>query len=151
MMLDMLFDMAIGMILGMAASPLMMKAIRIIKQRQCYERFLNYRKMASYITRIRYYNYNMQELAIKPGLRRIIIGGRLYNYSRYADKLAASTYVENVIKGKIIDPVILFQLKNGFRLIKILPDYLYDRRSCNYAAFMEWLNPHYYSRRTISC
>jgi len=89
--------------------------------------------------------YNARkELAIKLGLRRIIIGGRLYNYYKYADKLTASTYVENVIKGQIIDPVILFQLKNGFKFIKILPDYLYDRRSLNYAAFMEWLNPYYY-------
>jgi ribosomal protein S18 acetylase RimI-like enzyme len=89
--------------------------------------------------------YNARkELAIKLGLRRIIIGGRLYNYYKYADKQAASKYVENVIEGQIIDPVILFQLKNGFKFIKILPDYLYDRRSCNYAAFMEWLNPYYY-------
>ena len=89
--------------------------------------------------------YNARkELAIKLGLRRIVIGGRLYNYYKYADKLTAPKYVENVIKGKIIDPVILFQLKNGFRFIKILPDYLYDRRSCSYAAFMEWLNPFYY-------
>lgn len=89
--------------------------------------------------------YNARkELAIKLKLRRIIIGGRLYNYYKYADKLTASEYVENVIKGKIIDPVILFQLKNGFRFIKILSDYLYDRRSLNYAAFMEWLNPFYY-------
>jgi ribosomal protein S18 acetylase RimI-like enzyme len=89
--------------------------------------------------------YNARkELAIKLGLRRIIIGGRLYNYYKYADKLTAFKYVKNVIKGKIIDPVILFQLKNGFRFIKILPDYLYDRRSYNYAAFMEWLNPHHY-------
>jgi len=88
--------------------------------------------------------YNARkDLAIKLRLRRIITGGRLYNYYKYADKLTASKYVENVIKGKIIDPVILFQLKNRFSFIKILSDYLYDRRSLNYAAFMEWLNPYY--------
>jgi hypothetical protein len=40
MMVDTLFDMTIGMILGMAASPLMMKAIRIIKQRRKLSRML---------------------------------------------------------------------------------------------------------------
>jgi GNAT superfamily N-acetyltransferase len=86
--------------------------------------------------------YNARkELAIRLNLRRIIIGGRLYNYYRYVNKLSPRTYIENVIKGKIIDPVILFQLKNGFKFIKILPNYLYDKRSLNYASFMEWLNP----------
>jgi len=86
--------------------------------------------------------YNARkELAIRLHLRRIIIGGRLYNYYRYVNKLSPRTYIENVIKGKIIDPVILFQLKNGFKFIKILPNYLYDKRSLNYASFMEWLNP----------
>ena len=36
----MLFDMTIGMILGMVASPLMMKAIRIIKQRRKLSKML---------------------------------------------------------------------------------------------------------------
>jgi hypothetical protein len=58
--------------------------------------------------------------------------------------VAHDDLVQISITNKIIDPVILFQLKNGFRFIKILPDYLYDRRSLNYAAFMEWLNPYYY-------
>jgi hypothetical protein len=40
MIVDMLFDMTIGMILGMAASPLMMKAIRVIKQRRKVSRIL---------------------------------------------------------------------------------------------------------------
>jgi hypothetical protein len=40
MIVDMLFDMTIGMILGMAASPLMMKAIRVIKQRRKVSRML---------------------------------------------------------------------------------------------------------------
>ena len=86
--------------------------------------------------------YNARkELAVRLNLRRIIIGGRLYNYYRYVNKLSPCKYIENVIKGKIIDPVILFQLKNGFKFIKILPNYLYDKRSLNYASFMEWLNP----------
>ena len=39
-MLSMMIDMLIGMILGMAASPLMMKAIRVIKQRRKISRMI---------------------------------------------------------------------------------------------------------------
>ncbi|HKG42528.1 MAG TPA: hypothetical protein VKA98_10350, partial [Nitrososphaeraceae archaeon] len=52
-------------------------------------------------------------------------------------------YVNKAIEGEIKDPVLLFQLKNGFRFIKILPNYLYDKRSLNYATFIELLNPYY--------
>jgi hypothetical protein len=41
MMFDMLLDMTIGMILGMAASPLMMKAIKTIRQKRRISKMLN--------------------------------------------------------------------------------------------------------------
>ncbi|CAN5317568.1 hypothetical protein BH18THE2_BH18THE2_26930 [soil metagenome] len=41
MVLDNLIDMTIGMILGMAASPIMMKAIKVIRDRRKVSRILN--------------------------------------------------------------------------------------------------------------
>ena len=41
MMFDMLLDMTIGMILGMAASPLMMKGIKTIRQKRRISKMLN--------------------------------------------------------------------------------------------------------------
>ena len=41
MMFDMLLDMTIGMILGMAASPLMMKGIKTIRQKRKISKMLN--------------------------------------------------------------------------------------------------------------
>jgi GNAT superfamily N-acetyltransferase len=88
--------------------------------------------------------YNARkDLAIKLNLRRIIAGGRLYYYYKYADKISPIEYVNRAIVGEIKDPVLSFQLKNGFRFIKILPNYLYDKKSLNYAAFIELLNPFY--------
>ena len=88
--------------------------------------------------------YNARkDLAIKLNLRRIIGGGRLLDYCKYADKMSAMEYAQNVIKGKLKDQVLSFQLNNGFRFIKILPNYIYDSRSLNYASFIEWLNPKY--------
>ena len=50
-------------------------------------------------------------------------------------------YAGKVIAGELKDLVLSFELDNGFRLIKILPNYLDDVRSLNYASFIEWLNP----------
>jgi GNAT superfamily N-acetyltransferase len=86
-----------------------------------------------------------KKLAIKFNLKRIIGGGRLYNYCEYADKMSADEYAGKVVNGEIHDPVLSFQLKNGFKYIKIIPQYLYDSRSLNYAPFIEWLNPNYHT------
>ena len=40
MMFDMLLDMTMGMILGMAASPFMMKGIKVIRQRRRVSKIL---------------------------------------------------------------------------------------------------------------
>jgi ribosomal protein S18 acetylase RimI-like enzyme len=90
--------------------------------------------------------YNARKnLAMELNLRRIISGGRLYNYCKYYHIMSAKEYVEKVVKNEITDPVLSFQLNNGFHFIKILNDYLYDKRSLNYASFIEWLNPKYIS------
>jgi hypothetical protein len=57
--------------------------------------------------------------------------------------MSAQEYAEKIVKGELKDPVLSFQLKNGFKLIKVLHNYLYDKRSLNYAIFIEWLNPKY--------
>ena len=67
-----------------------------------------------------------KELAIKMNVRRMIAGGRLFNYCEYADKMSALEYAEKVIRRELRDPVLSFELDNGFNFIKILPDYLDD-------------------------
>jgi ribosomal protein S18 acetylase RimI-like enzyme len=88
-----------------------------------------------------------KELVLRLGLRRMISGGRLFSYQDYADKMSAFEYANKVINGELHDPVLSFELDNGFKFIKILPEYLDDIRSQNYASFIEWLNPQfrYYS------
>ena len=73
---------------------------------------------------------------MKLNLRRIISGGRLYNYCKYHYVMSAGEYAEKVVKNEITDPVLTFQLNNGFHFIKILDDYLYDKPSLNYASFI---------------
>ncbi|MDE1832360.1 MAG: GNAT family N-acetyltransferase [Thaumarchaeota archaeon] len=84
-----------------------------------------------------------KDLVMRLNLRRIIAGGRLFNYCEHADRLSPEEYVKSVLAGKIREPVLYFQTKNGFKFIKILPNYIKDSRSLNYATFIEWKNPHY--------
>lgn len=83
-----------------------------------------------------------KQICIKNGLRRIIGGGRLSNYSLYGDQMSPDEYANLVASKILIDPVLSFQLKNQFKYIKILPNYILDRRSLNFATFIEWIRPH---------
>jgi len=87
--------------------------------------------------------HEWKELVTKLNLRRMIGGGRLFNYTEHADRMSPYEYAEKVMKGELKDPVFTFELDIGFRFVKILPNYLDDVRSLNYASFIEWLNPKY--------
>lgn len=84
-----------------------------------------------------------KNLCIKLNLRRIIAGGRLFNYCEFVEKMSPNEYVQKVIEGEIDEPVLGFQIKNGFKFIKVLQNYLKDSRSVDYATFIEWKNPEY--------
>ncbi|MDQ0337807.1 putative amidohydrolase/ribosomal protein S18 acetylase RimI-like enzyme [Caldalkalibacillus uzonensis] len=90
-----------------------------------------------------------RKLCRKLNLKSIVFGGRMPNYHKYADKLTPEEYVEQVIKKKIYDPVITFQLMNGFVFRKVMPNYLpADHESCQNATLMEWHNEDYLPRST---
>jgi len=85
-------------------------------------------------------------LAIKLNLRRIIAGARLINYCEHAQELPPLEYVNKVKRHEIKEPVLSFQIRNGFKFIKILPNYMKDPRSLNNATFIEWKNPHFVAK-----
>ena len=76
-------------------------------------------------------------------LKRMIAGGRLYNYCEHVNSVSPLEYAHKVVNCEIHDLVLSFDLVNGFNFIKILPNYLEDARSLNYASFIEWINPHF--------
>ena len=63
-----------------------------------------------------------KDLALRFALKRMIAGGRLYNYREHADKMSAIEYPQLVLEGRMHDPVLSFELDNGFKFIKILPN-----------------------------
>lgn len=89
--------------------------------------------------------YNARkELARRLNLRRIVIGGRVPNYAQYADKMTVHEFIDRVIHKEFYDPVLTFQLANGFVLKRIITDYLSsDEESKGYATLLEWVNLQY--------
>lgn len=83
-------------------------------------------------------------LAERLELRGIVFGGRMPGYARVKSKVAGpENYLEEVRAGTYRDPVIGFQIANGFTPIGVLRDYLpFDKASDGFAAHMVWRNPY---------
>jgi len=82
-----------------------------------------------------------EELARRLGLLRIRAGARLRDYHQVADRMSADDYVGAVIRGKLMDRTLTFQLRRGFRVIGVISNYLrHDPESLGYAAVIEWVN-----------
>ncbi|HRP97597.1 MAG TPA: GNAT family N-acetyltransferase [Rhodocyclaceae bacterium] len=77
-------------------------------------------------------------------LKRIIACGRLPGYHKYAAEMSAEDYAKRVVWGDLRDPVLGFQLHEGFHYCGVIEDYLpEDRESCGNASLIVWLNPDY--------
>jgi len=77
-------------------------------------------------------------------LKRIIAGGRLPGYHRYATTMTPAEYAKRVIWGEFYDPVLRFQLDEGFDYCGILHGYIpKDDESVGNAALIVWLNRGY--------
>jgi predicted amidohydrolase/GNAT superfamily N-acetyltransferase len=75
--------------------------------------------------------------------RRILAGGRLWNYGEQPSGMTPEEYAARVVAGEARDLVLSFQLREGFALRSVMPNYIHDARSKNYASLIEWLNPDY--------
>ena len=82
-----------------------------------------------------------KDLCREHNLRAILAGGRLPGYSDHADKMDVTEYIEQVDRKKIHDPILSFQLSNGFDVKRLLTRYLpEDKQSKGYATLLEWDN-----------
>jgi len=76
-------------------------------------------------------------------LKGIVFGGRLPTLRRRARRFASvEAYVEAVQEKKLRDPVLSFQLRNGFQILGVLPKYMpFDQESMGYGVHLLWPNP----------
>jgi predicted amidohydrolase/GNAT superfamily N-acetyltransferase len=84
-----------------------------------------------------------RQLCRRLNLRRILAGGRLWNYQEHSGKMSPQEYAQRVVAGEFRDLVLSFQLREGFQLRAVMPNYLRDQRSHNHASLIEWLNSDY--------
>jgi predicted amidohydrolase/GNAT superfamily N-acetyltransferase len=84
-----------------------------------------------------------RQLCRRLNKRRILAGGRLWNYDEQAERMSAEEYAQRVAAGESRDLVLSFQLREGFVLRGVMANYLRDPRSRNFASLIEWLNPEY--------
>ncbi|MHB8630099.1 MAG: GNAT family N-acetyltransferase [Aggregatilineales bacterium] len=73
-------------------------------------------------------------LAEQLNLRGQITGGMLPGFPRYAHLMNVYTYCQKVVRGELVDPTLTAQLKNGFRFVRVLDDYLLCADGSTYAA-----------------
>lgn len=85
-----------------------------------------------------------KELCENLNLRAIMAGGRMPNYSQYANEMTAKQYIDKVKTKQLHDPVLSFQLANDFHVRRLLKNYMPgDTESQEYATLLEWLNIYY--------
>ena len=77
------------------------------------------------------------------GLKRMLTGGRIPGYAQVSEEMTPQEYVAEVVAGKRTDPTLSFQLANGLVVLDVVPEYLEDRESRDFATLLEWLNPEY--------
>jgi len=77
-----------------------------------------------------------RDLCKRLNLRRIVLGGRLARYREHAERLSADEYARRVVDGDLSDPVLSFQLTQGFTLKKVMARYLRDPPSRDFGTFL---------------
>jgi GNAT superfamily N-acetyltransferase len=75
------------------------------------------------------------------GLRGHVAGGLPRGYAPFVREMAIEAYVGAVVRGAKSDPVLSVQLRRGYEVYGIIPDYVDDPSFANYGVFIVWRNP----------
>ncbi|KAA3628975.1 MAG: GNAT family N-acetyltransferase [Proteobacteria bacterium] len=76
-------------------------------------------------------------------LKGIVFAGRLPTLQRRLRRYkSVEEYIDQVQQKQVRDPVLSFQLRNGFEVVGVIPNYLpNDRESLGYGIHLLWRNP----------
>ena len=74
------------------------------------------------------------DLLRRQNLRGIVAGSLFIGYEAVADEVTPEQYVQEVVEGKRFDPNLSKQLKKGFKVRNLIPNYTEDARTRDYAA-----------------
>ena len=82
-------------------------------------------------------------LVISANRRGIVAGGLIPGFAAYKAQMTPHEYVRRVLVGELQDATLNFQLRMGFQVRGLIPDYIEDRASDNWATLIEWVNPQF--------
>lgn len=87
------------------------------------------------------------DLARRLGVRYFLAGGRIPGYGERSREMSAEEYVAKVVAGELVDRVLSAQLASGLKVRGMLPNYLNDPKSLDFATLLVWENPELVSNR----
>jgi hypothetical protein len=76
-------------------------------------------------------------------LRGMVAGSLIADYHSAAHEVSAMQYVQDVIDGNRFDSNLSKQLRKGFSVRGLIPNYTVDETSLGWAAEIVWDNPEY--------
>ena len=82
-----------------------------------------------------------QNLVQRLGLRGHFAGAMPKGYGALSLEMPIEAYLHEVIRNERFDPVISIQLKRGYRIYGVIPEYLEDASCANYGVMIVWRNP----------
>lgn len=81
-----------------------------------------------------------QDLVVRLGLHGHYAGAMPKGYGALREQMPIEAYLHEVIRGERFDPVVSIQLKRGYRVYGVIPDYLEDPSCANYGVVIIWRN-----------
>jgi len=75
----------------------------------------------------------------RHGLRGIVTGAMIPGFADHNHVMEAQTYVAHVVAGDIFDPTLSVQLRQGFCVRGLLPNYLPDTATDGWGVLIEWV------------
>lgn len=82
-----------------------------------------------------------RELLTRYNLRRMVAYGRIPQYNEYAGRMTPEEFVKRVEAGELKDYALVAHLRAGYRVNRVLFDYMDDESSMNYSTYLEMANP----------
>ena len=86
--------------------------------------------------------YDLRKALVRRrGLDGIVTGAMIPGFALYKTTMDAPSYVARVLAGEIFDPTLSVQLRQGFKVRGLLPNYLADTATDGWAVLIEWNLP----------
>lgn len=89
-------------------------------------------------------------VARRLNLRGMVAGSAIIDYGKVANTVPVEAYVADVVAGRRFDTNLSKQLRKGFRVRNIIPNYLEgDPRSAGWGVTIVWENAEYSGQRVM--